>query len=113
MGSIIKNFSSNYMTKLATIFMLDKQVNKFLYYNNILDEDILTYFEEHKADLTEGEFLIPDVVCNHIAKKDITVKVIDTSSVWYGVTYREDANMVKESLKELIESGSYPQELWN
>ena len=31
MGNIIKNFSSNYMTKLATIFMLDKQVNKFLY----------------------------------------------------------------------------------
>lgn len=91
-------------------------MNMFLFTKdifNILDEDILTYFEEHKADLTEGEFLIPDVVCNHIAKKDITVKVIDTSSVWYGVTYREDANMVKESLKELIESGSYPQELWN
>ena len=27
---VIKNFSSNYMTKLATIFMLDKKINVVL-----------------------------------------------------------------------------------
>ena len=29
--NIIKNFSSNYMTKLATTFMLDDKINKMLY----------------------------------------------------------------------------------
>ena len=38
--SIIKNFSSNYMTKLATTFMLDDKINKMLYYNEVLDKDI-------------------------------------------------------------------------
>ena len=80
---------------------------------NIWDRDILSYFEEHKDNLNEGEFLIPDVVCDHIARNDITVKVIDTNSIWYGVTYREDAAMVKESLRKLIEIGEYPKELWN
>lgn len=38
--SIIKNFSSNYMTKLATTFMLDDKINRMLYYNDILEKDI-------------------------------------------------------------------------
>ena len=91
-------------------------MNMFLFTKdifNILDRDILSYFEEHKDNLNEGEFLIPDVVCDHIARNDITVKVIDTNSIWYGVTYREDAAMVKESLRKLIEIGEYPKELWN
>lgn len=91
-------------------------MNMFLFTKdifNILDRDILSYFEEHKDNLNEGEFLIPDVVCDHIARNDITVKVIDTNSIWYGVTYREDAAIVKESLRKLIEIGEYPKELWN
>ena len=56
--------------------------------------------------------MIPDVVCEHIAKKDITVKVIDTTSIWYGVTYREDANTVRQALKELVDNGEYPANLW-
>ena len=90
-------------------------MNMFLFTKdifNILNKDIKEYFAKHKDDLNEGEFLIPDVVCEHIAKKDITVKVMDTTSIWYGVTYREDANTVRQALKELVDNGEYPANLW-
>src|SRR5665213_115815 len=36
------------------------------------------------------------------------IRIIPTASSWFGVTYREDAPGVKESLSKLIESGIYP-----
>ena len=91
-------------------------MNMFLFTKdifNILDQDILEYFKNHEDNLLEGEFLIPDVITKHLNKKDITVKVLNTSSVWYGVTYKEDAKLVRDSLKELVKSGEYPNNLWN
>lgn len=91
-------------------------MNMFLFTKDIFDilnKDIKEYFYKHKDNLNEGEFLIPDVVCEHIAKKDITVKVLDTSSIWYGVTYREDADTVKKALKDLTDNCEYPNKLWN
>lgn len=75
MGSIIKNFSSNYMTKLATIFMLDKQVNKFLYYNNILDEDILSQPDVKNpiSALNENKVFIDRKIDKIIKEGDITL----------------------------------------
>lgn len=75
MGSIIKNFSSNYMTKLATIFMLDKQVNKFLYYNNILDEDILSQPDVKNpiSALNENKVFVDRKIDKIIKEGDITL----------------------------------------
>lgn len=75
MSSIIKNFSSNYMTKLATIFMLDKQVNKFLYYNNILDEDILSQPDVKNpiSALNENKVFVDRKIDKIIKEGDITL----------------------------------------
>jgi hypothetical protein len=40
------------------------------------------------------------------------IKVIPTSAKWFGVTYKEDAPMVKESLRKLVGAGEYPENLW-
>ncbi|MDD5835788.1 MAG: sugar phosphate nucleotidyltransferase [bacterium] len=90
-------------------------MNMFLFTPDIfgiLENDIVTYFQKHESNLNEGEFLVPDVVFDHLGKKDITVKVLDTSSVWYGVTYREDALYVKNSIQKLVNDGKYPLNLW-
>mgnify|MGYP003446460870 CR=1 FL=1 len=47
-----------------------------------------------------------------------TCEVIPTTSNWYGVTYKEDAPQVKESIKKLVktsenETGDYPSTLWD
>ena len=43
---------------------------------------------------------------------DCDVKVIPTTASWYGVTYAEDKPAVKASLRALMESGEYPEQLW-
>jgi hypothetical protein len=42
----------------------------------------------------------------------VTVKVLDTSSKWFGVTYAEDRPDVVAKLKQLADSGVYPSPLW-
>ena len=40
-----------------------------------------------------------------------TVKVYESDSEWYGVTYHEDKEKVKSSIGKLIENGTYPEKL--
>ena len=57
------------------------------------------------------EFTIPSVVDGLIRSKRGTVKVLDTMSQWFGVTYREDRATVKASIRALVAAGEYPQAL--
>ena len=45
-------------------------------------------------------------------KEGGAVKIIPTSSQWFGVTYKEDAPSVERSLNVLIKDGEYPMRLW-
>jgi hypothetical protein len=40
------------------------------------------------------------------------VKVLQTPEKWFGVTYREDRDMVVNSLRNLVDTGKYPPDLW-
>ena len=67
--------------------------------------------------LTQGqalksEFYIP-VVTGQFAKLGLgDVKVIPTNAKWFGVTYKEDAPMVKANIDALVTAGIYPNKLW-
>lgn len=89
-------------------------MNMFLftpYIFEILDKDIKEFFAD-KTDLDKKEFLIPDVVFNNIKKDNVKVKVLDTDGKWYGVTYKEDKDNVCQKIKELVDTGVYPEKLW-
>ena len=60
----------------------------------------------------KAEFFIPLAADNFIHSKKGTIKVIPTSAKWFGVTYREDAPFVQESIKALIDEGVYSKALW-
>ena len=47
---------------------------------------------------TNKEFLLPDVIKNLINEKKANVRVIPTTDRWYGLTYAEDLEYVKEKL---------------
>jgi hypothetical protein len=60
----------------------------------------------------KSEFYIP-VVTGQFAKLGLgDVKVIPTNAKWFGVTYKEDAPMVKANIGALVASGTYPNKLW-
>ena len=60
----------------------------------------------------KGEFLIPNLVGDFIKSQQNGVKVIPTNAEWFGVTYKEDAPVVKASIYKLVETGIYPINLW-
>jgi len=69
------------------------------------------FLKEHGQEL-KSEFFIP-IVADRFIKESGKIEVIPTSSLWFGVTYKEDAPYVKASLDELIKNGEYPQSLWS
>jgi hypothetical protein len=64
------------------------------------------------AKSLKGEFLIPNLVGDFIKSQQNGVKVIPTNAEWFGVTYKEDAPVVKASIYKLVEAGVYPSNLW-
>jgi len=76
-----------------------------------LSSDFNSFLDNIKDETTE-EFLIPIVFDKHLRNKDISGKVIETNSIWSGITYKEDINGVKNYILELIEKGDYNYHLW-
>ncbi len=78
----------------------------------LLEEKMITFLEENKNDLSSCEFLIPIVLNEYTKEKRGKVKVIETSATWYGITYKEDKEIVTEALRNLVDEGIYQKELW-
>ena len=47
-----------------------------------------------------------------INEKTANVKVLDTTSKWFGVTYAADRPSVVEKLQALVDAGEYPSKLF-
>lgn len=70
-------------------------------------------FLAESGQAPKSEFFIPIVADRFINDQEGKIKIIPTTAQWFGVTYKEDAPMVKESLDQLIQAGEYPENLWN
>jgi choline kinase len=78
---------------------------------NLTDNLFKTFPKENAANI-KAEFFIPIIADYFIKKFDGNIKVIETGAKWFGVTYKEDAPIVKDAIAELIEAGDYPNKLW-
>ena len=70
-----------------------------------------SFVKENFADI-KSEFFIPLLGDDFVQNQHGTIKVIPTSAQWFGVTYKEDAPIVKGSVDKLVNAGEYPQSLW-
>jgi hypothetical protein len=80
-------------------------------YFDYSEDYFVDFLKEHANDIT-AEFFIPSLVNHLVTNKIATVKVLDTPSKWFGVTYPEDRPGVVTKLKELVDEGIYPSPLW-
>lgn len=60
----------------------------------------------------KAEFLIPTTVDDLIQRGRAEVEVPQSPEHWLGVTYPEDKPLVAAGIRELIDAGRYPEELW-
>ena len=72
-------------------------------FRRFLDKDINT---------PKAEFFIPLCIDALINNGEATVKVLDTTSKWFGVTYAADRDGVVAKFAELHENGTYPAKLF-
>lgn len=80
-------------------------------YIQMCSEEFEKFLQAHGQEL-KSEFLIPKMADHYIQTGRGVIEVIPTSSKWFGVTYKEDAPMVKNSLDALIAAHQYPRDLW-
>ena len=89
---LMNGFTQNIITKIG----------------NVMREE----FENNKDKLNEYEMLLPDIMDESI-KEGVIIKDIPTDSIWIGMTYKEDADTLKEFILNEINKGVYPNNLWN
>lgn len=76
-----------------------------------LDDGLAAFLEGHGAEL-KSEWYIPGWVSSLMRCGRARVRVLETESRWFGVTYPEDKAMVMQALEELVTSGAYPSPLF-
>ena len=79
---------------------------------DILSDELYLFLSLHQKNLDDYEFQIPDVLDTCLRKNIKTIDVINTTSTWYGMTYKEDKETVVKALRKLTDEGLYPQHLW-
>ena len=109
--SLEKFFVNEDDTVSMNMLLFDSSIFKYI------ENKFPGFLEKNKDKLDKCEFLIPDVLFDSIDEGFATCEVIPTTATWYGVTYKEDAPAVRESIKKLVktkdnEEGDYPLHLW-
>lgn len=64
---------------------------------------------ELRADPLKCEYFIPSVVNFLLERGQASVRVLESTGRWHGVTYREDLESVRAALAQLRLCGSYPE----
>ena len=63
-------------------------------------------------DAMKAEYLLPKILDKLLAEKKARVKVLETGDRWFGVTYKEDKQVVVDSIQALIQQGVYKEKLF-
>ena len=61
---------------------------------------------------TTREYLLPEIIDGMLKRKEAEVRVLRSSDTWFGVTYKEDRDSVKQEFIKLVDSGVYTSPLF-
>lgn len=77
--------------------------------------ELRAYFEQflrtEAGENPKAECLLPVMVGDQLKKRKLEVSVLHSSDHWFGMTYREDREIVGEELRRLHAGGNYPATL--
>lgn len=75
------------------------------------EKDFIEFLKENKDNL-KSEYFIPLMVNKLVNDGTARVKVLDTTSKWFGVTYADDRQGVVDKIQALVDAGEYPEKLF-
>jgi UTP-glucose-1-phosphate uridylyltransferase len=76
-------------------------------------EEIFSDFLRDNLHNPKAELFIPLVVDRLINSGQARMSVLQTPDAWFGVTYQEDKPKVLKAIRQLVDSGDYPESLWS
>lgn len=77
----------------------------------VLRRDFEDFLRAAGDDL-RAERLLPEMVDEQLRTGGLRVSLLSSAGQWFGMTYREDREAVSRALRQLHESGEYPENLW-
>ncbi|MEO0898623.1 MAG: sugar phosphate nucleotidyltransferase [Bacteroidota bacterium] len=75
-------------------------------------EEFFTDFLKARGAEMKSEFYVPTMLDKAIKERETKVEILTSDASWFGVTYKEDKEMVVNSLRGLVAEGVYPESLW-
>ena len=78
---------------------------------NEIEKQFKEFLESNQGNNPTKEFYIPAVADKLI--KSGKAKFAKTNDVWYGITYKEDKEIIVNELKRMIDENIYPENLWS
>ena len=90
-------------------------MNMFCFTDSVFDyleKGLTKFFEDNKNNLEKCEYLLPQTIFEGIKEGFCKVLLVPTTSVWQGITYKDDKPKLVEGINKLIAEGKYPQNLW-
>lgn len=78
---------------------------------NHIQTSFADFIKERGQEL-KSEYYLPLIITELLNLQHIKVAVEVTDQPWFGVTYPEDKQEVKDMITHLVETGEYGKELW-
>ena len=72
-----------------------------------IDEGFTRFLDTLGENPEKKEYLLPNIVAELLEKNLASVKVLNTSDRWIGITYKEDIEPAQEKFHLMIEDGTY------
>ncbi len=82
-------------------------------YLDLLEAGFSTFLDGIAGNELKAEYLLPMHIGDLLKENKVTVKVLPTPDKWFGVTYKEDKDLVIESFQQLIDAGAYEKDLFS
>ena len=81
---------------------------------DVLEVNFRRFFDEAvPRSPLKAEFLLPILIGDLLKRQRVTVQVLPTRDIWYGVTYAEDREAVARSINKMVADGLYRPDLYS
>jgi len=77
----------------------------------ILESGFDEFLSQVEPTNMKAEYLLPTIIGDLLHQHKAEVEVLKSHDEWFGVTYKEDKELVKESIHKLVAKRVYPQQL--
>ena len=108
-NKIIDHDSGNILQEKDFVSMNFWVCNETMF--DYLEEYIIKMYHQLK-NIEKDEIYLPFAAQTLLQENLIDIKIIDSESKWFGVTYAEDKIAAVNNLKEYTHNGDYPSPLW-